>query len=66
MSKPKLDIRRDDQGAVDDIVAEGAYVHIERMDEDEIWATIAIRGGPGVTLTFASIRGRVTLTAEAK
>lgn len=37
---PAVEIRRNDDGSVDEIVAKGCDVHIEQMDHDHFWMQI--------------------------
>lgn len=72
---PKLELRPDrhaptrkgdkDHGlpAMDEIVAEGAYIHIERMSNDHVWA-IVNAGGKEVRLGFWSDKGPIHFGAE--
>jgi hypothetical protein len=47
------DIRRNEDGSLDEIVAAGATVHLEKMDDDEWWLRIDV-GERHIQVNFGS------------
>ena len=42
----------------DEIVAHGAFVHIERLDDDRVWLNIRTPNGQDIHVDFYAIKGR--------
>lgn len=56
------EVRVDDDGVFDEVVALHAYVHLERMDTGAWWMTINTGEGKSIVVW---IKGRGTVTATA-
>ncbi len=46
----------------DEIVAHGAFVHVERLDDNRVWMSITTANGQEVHIDFWAPRARVRMT----
>lgn len=68
---PTVELRPDDtppsghkgRPAMDEIVATGANIHIERMDDNIVWGSIDA-GGKRIVMTFRAKGGKLLFSAE--
>ena len=57
-----LEIRRNEDGTLDEIVCDGAYIHLEQLSGGCWWMEI-IKGPRTVTVTLTA-RGKITATTH--
>ncbi len=57
-----LEVRRNDDGSLDEVVCAGAYVHLEQMSTSHWWLGVEHKG----TLIYVNFtaRGKITATCE--
>ena len=58
-----IDIRRNDDGSLDEIVAEGASVHLEQLSPGHWWMGIE-QAGRLYHLNLTARRAKITATVE--
>src|SRR3990167_6738076 len=60
-----MDIRKDDDGKLDEIVARNCTVHLERIDERDYWMAICSHDGKELHVNFLACKNvTVTLTTQ--
>lgn len=57
-----VEIRRDDNGEIDEIVAENASVHLERMDSDAWFLVVYGQDGKGEAIWLRREKRSVNVT----
>lgn len=57
-----LEVRRNDDGSLDEIVCDNAFVHLEQMDGNAWWMRVTW-GNRSVDVWF-SARGKITARAQ--
>ncbi len=58
-AEPTFQVRLDDDGTVDEIIASNVRVHLERMDDGCVWVQI----GPDLSF-FLTTRGKLGLVVQ--
>lgn len=48
----------------DEVVAHGAFVHIERMDADAVWLSIETPSGERVDIDFVAVNGALRMVVR--
>lgn len=64
--KPEYEIRKDEKGEVDEVVADDVqFFHLERMDRDLWWIGITLQDGSRITMNLsASMGARINCSTE--
>jgi hypothetical protein len=57
-----LEVRRNDDGSLDEVVCSQAFVHLEQMSDNHWWMVVE-RDGKQVTVNFSS-RSKITARVE--
>lgn len=61
--KAKYEIRRNEDGSLDEIVAYDSFVHLEQMDTGHWWLGITLPDGK-IIHTHLTSRGKITANTE--
>lgn len=62
MSEPSIELRPDESGVFDELIATGADVHFEMMDDNAIW--VSIEAGGKRYAVWISARGKLSVNVE--
>jgi hypothetical protein len=59
-----FEIRNDADGALDEVIAHNAFVHLERMDTNAWWLGITLPDGRCIHVNLATKRSAILARAE--
>jgi hypothetical protein len=59
-----IEVRRNDDGSLDEIVAENCFVHLEQMDERHFWLGVSKEGYRQSVNLYVADNGMILATSE--